>query len=548
MLPGRQPKLEDLLRILNRRLQILLPFVGITLASVFIIRWLPDRYRSSTLIQMIPQQVPESYVRPTVKTRIEDRLRSLNQQIVSRTRLEPVIREFNLYPKEVKAGLMEDVVEQMRRDLTVEPARGDAFRISYESTDPRVAMKVTERIASMYIDANLRDREVLADGTNQFIESQLMTAKAQLIEDEKKLEEYKKRYAGQLPSQVTANLQVLQNVQLQVQSLGESINRDKERQILLEHAIAEATSSSASNLSALAAPVIEIGSADPLGKLPSTAAMPIAVQLETESRRLEALQIRLKPEHPDVARQKRVVEELQVKAQSEAEDLAAAATPAAAAAAAASKNRAATSDNRIAVMKANELAQMRANLDALVRRIADQEQAEQRLRGVIAQYQGRVEAAPTREAEMTELLRDYETLQRTYTSLLTKKEDAQIAANLERNQIGEQFKIIDPPRVPQKPMSPDRPLLYALGAALGLACGVGLAAFLEYRDTSLKTDGDVVEAFALPVLALIPVLRSTNELRQRRRRRLVRSWLTAGTAVALISIIAWALRFAEAHR
>ena len=213
---------------------ILIPFAVITALSAVVVTFLPNRYRSETLILVVPQRVPEEYVRSTVTTRIEDRLKSINQQVMSRTRLEPVIKEFNLYPNELRTGLMEDVVEQMRKDIKTETIRSDAFRISYLSDTPRTAMRVTERLASMYIDESLRDREVLADSTNQFLDSQLAAAKDRLVEHEKKLEAYKMRFSGQLPTQVQSNLQVMQNAQMQIQSLLDSLNRDRDRRLVLQ--------------------------------------------------------------------------------------------------------------------------------------------------------------------------------------------------------------------------------------------------------------------------------------------------------------------------
>ena len=231
MIPGKTLEPKDFFNILKRPKVILGPTLLISLATAAYVQTLPNRYRSETLIMVVPQRVPDSYVRSTVTTTIQDRLRSFNQQITSRTRLEPVIREFNLYPEQVRSGLMEDVVERMRLDIATEIIRSDAFRISYLYGDARTSMKVTERLASMYIDESLREREVLADSTNQFLDSQLSSAKERLIDHEKKLESYKMRYAGQLPTQITSNLQVMQNAQMQIQSLVDSLNRDRDRQL-----------------------------------------------------------------------------------------------------------------------------------------------------------------------------------------------------------------------------------------------------------------------------------------------------------------------------
>ena len=137
---------------------------------------------------------------------------------MSRTRLERIIQDFNLYANERKTGIMEDIVEQMRRDINSQVVRGDAFRISYQGDNPRTVMRVTERLAALFIEENLRDREVLHEGTNQFLEAQLEDARRRLVEHEKKLEDYRREHAGQLPSQLDSNLQVLQSAQMQIQN------------------------------------------------------------------------------------------------------------------------------------------------------------------------------------------------------------------------------------------------------------------------------------------------------------------------------------------
>ena len=524
MIPGKTLEPKDFFNILRRPKVILAPTLLISLATAAYVQTLPNRYRSETLIMVVPQRVPDSYVRSTVTTTIQDRLRSFNQQITSRTRLEPVIREFNLYPEQVRSGLMEDVVERMRRDIETQIIRSDAFRISYLSGDPRTSMKVTERLASMYIDESLREREVLADSTNQFLDSQLASAKERLIDHEKKLESYKMRYAGQLPTQISSNLQVMQNAQMQIQSLVDSLNRDRDRQLALTGQLSD----------------LGIGqSADPNDSprsgptTSSQAAQSLPLLLQAQ-KTLEQLQLRLTPSHPEVVRQQRVVSDLEKKVADETalNTLTAQAAP-----------RPSTPIDSAQLARLSRVEQMRIELDSLGRQIAQKESDEARLRSVIAEYQARVESAPSRESELTELMRDYETLQKTYTQLLAKKEEAQVSANLERYQIGEQFKILDPARMPEKPFSPDRPQLYGIGFASGLLLGLLLSAFLEYRDASLKTDADVVATLTLPVLAMIPEL-ITNEVRQTRVRRRRLAWgAMAGTAVVVAAAAAlWVMR------
>jgi uncharacterized protein involved in exopolysaccharide biosynthesis len=165
---------------------VVLPAIVIAASVAAWVRTLPNLYHSETLILVVPQRVPESYVRSTITTRIEDRLQSIAQQILSRTRLERVIQDFNLYVPERRTAIMEDIVEQMRKEIEVQVVKGDAFRVGFTSTDARTAMRVTERLASLFIEENLRDREVLAEGTNQFLEAQLEDARRRLIENEKR--------------------------------------------------------------------------------------------------------------------------------------------------------------------------------------------------------------------------------------------------------------------------------------------------------------------------------------------------------------------------
>ena len=529
MIPGKAYTPEDFLRLAWRRKWILvLPLLVASAAAVLVAQRLPNRYRSETLILVVPQRVPESYVKSTVTERIEDRLRSISQQILSRTRLERVIQDFDLYRSERKAVAMEDVVEKMRKDIAVDTVKGDAFTVSYTSGDARTAMKVTERLASMFIEENLRDREVMAEGTDQFLESQLDDARHNLIEDEKKLEEYRKKYSGELPSQLQSNLQVIQTTETQLQALVDSINHDRDQKLLLQRLIDDAQPPLQSNATEPAAtkPRLEdeTTAADGAASEASGRARSASEQLELARSTLRSLELRLKPEHPDVVRLKSAIRDLEAKAAAEPHNRPAPAKPVVPDDTARQKR---VHDNQL-------------EIDALDRRIAEKEEYERKLQQSIAGYQRRVEAVPSRESELAELTRDYDTLQKTYAGLLAKKEDSKIAANLERRQIGEQFKILDPARVPEKPVSPNRPLIEGAGAAAGLIIGVGIVALLEYLDTTLKVEDDIVQALTLPVLALIPVMTTAADRKAQRRRRLLVSCATAAVmAVGAAAVAAW---------
>ena len=514
MIPGTTYTFDVIWRIVwRRKWLIVLPALAVAAAAIVMINRLPDLYRAETLILVVPQRVPESYVRSTVTARIEDRLQSISQQIMSRTRLEQVINDFNLYAQErANKELMEDIVERMRtRDIGINIIKGDAFRVSYTASDPRVAMRVTERLGSLFIDESLRDREVLADGTTDFLATQLDEAQRRLVANENKLLEYQRLHDGELPAQTPANLQALHNAEQALQSLGQSLNHDRERRITLERTVAD---------------IIETPDAAPAVDKPAPVqSFNLEEELATQKRALLAVELKLRPDHPDVRKQRRVIEELEkrVEAQKLLGELTARPTGPAV---------------MMDPAKRKRLTEARIELDNLDRQIQGKLAEEGRLQGMIAMYNARIQAAPLREAELTALTRDYETLQQSYRNLLEKKEESQISANLEKRQIGEQFKILDPARMPERPASPDRPRLYVMAMLAALAIGLAAAAAAEFFDRSLRSEADVRAALNLMVLATIPDMHDTPV---RRSRRKVAIGVAATTALAVGATVAWRL-------
>lgn len=517
MIPGKQYSFETLLEVARRRRWlIILPAILIGVIASAVIYFLPNQYRSETLILVVPQRVPESYVRSTVTARIEDRLQAISQQILSRTKLEQVVNDFGLYKKERADGeLMEDIVERMReRDISIGVVKGDAFRVAFIADDPRVAMRVTERLGSLFIDESLRDREVLAQGTSEFLATQLDEARRQLVAVETKLQEYQKMHNGELPGQMDANMQGQHNAEVQLQQLGESLNRDREHRIQLERQVADILEAPDEK------PVVPTQKVDMTQVLEN--------ELNTAQQALVALEVRLKPDHPDVKKQRKAVDELKARVDASKLDTTIAARPT-------------TPGAIMDYSKRKRLTDARAELDNLDRQIQGKLAEESRLQGLVAMYQARIEATPVRESELASLTRDYETLQAAYRGLLQKKEESEISANLEKRQIGEQFKILDPARMPERPVSPDRPALYLIAILGALALAIGLAATAEYFDRTLRTEDDVRAALNLMVLATVPQMQDLTKAPWWRPRRAI---AIAGAAVAMLAIgvtVAWQL-------
>jgi uncharacterized protein involved in exopolysaccharide biosynthesis len=369
-----------------------------------------------------------------------------------------------------------------------------------------MAQKVTDRLATLFIDENLLDRKSLADNTNQFLESQLQAAKVRLIEQEKKLEEYRRQYSGQLPSQLTGNLQSVQAAQMQLQSLAESMNRARERRLLVERQVADAQSLPAD----MVAPV------PPSSSPEAAAALPLPQRLDAAKARLDLYRQRYTADHPDVLALERMVADLEAELAQEA------------------KKQPVTPGNDASVPRAElgrqkRVGDLQAELEVIDRQLASAQADEARLKKTIAEYQAKIEVVPTRESELVELTRDYATLQETYSSLLQKREDSKLAANLEGRQIGEQFKVLDAASLPERPSNRRQRLAVIFGGPLGgLALGLLVIGLLEYRDGSFRTEDDVVRVLELQVLALIPVMVEDEERAERQnkpptRRRVLRS-------------------------
>jgi polysaccharide chain length determinant protein (PEP-CTERM system associated) len=413
---------------------------------------------------------------------------------------------------------MEDIVEQMRRDIKIDVVRGDAFSVAYVGSEPRTVMRVTERLASSVIEENLRDRDVLAEGTTQFLEAQLEDARRRLIEHEKKLEDYRKRFSGELPSQLDANIQSVQNVQLQIQSIVESLNRDRDQRRNVERQLADLQADAPPPPGPTVVTVTD-------GQAPAGGTT--AQQLEVARNTLQSLELRLKPGHPDIGLWKRRIRDLERKAEAEALDAPVSdAVPARAA-------------SPVEALRQKRMVELQAEMEQLDAQVVFKQNEEKRLRTLAGGYQQRIELAPTRESELVELTRDYATLQMMYTNLLGKKEEAKISANLERRQVGEQFKLLDPARLAEKPFSPDRQRINMFGIMGGLALGVAFVMLLEYRDSSFKTDDEVASVLQLPVLAVVPVMLADAERRRIRRRRIVLNIGLASTVTACLAVVAY---------
>jgi polysaccharide chain length determinant protein (PEP-CTERM system associated) len=520
MLPGKVYTPEDVLLIARKRFWLLLlPLAVVSAGTAVYVRTLPNVYQSQTLIQVAPQGVPENYVRPTVTTKIEDRLQAMRQVVLSRTRLESIINELNLYREDLRTGTMEDVYLRMRDQhirIQVLRDRADAFTISYTGEDPKTVKLVTEKLGSLFVDESVRDRSSQATNTSEFIEGTVEDYGRLLKDQEKKVADYRRRNAGRLPEQLESNLQVLENAHQQLSQVGIARIRDEDSKIRLERDIAD-----------LEQQIEEIPAPSPDGTPQSTPAQ----QLESARAELARLKLTGKTdEHFQVLSLMATIRELEARV---------AALPAQAGDTPVSPDlmRLSPAETR----RRKQLDDLRLNLQQVKRNIAAGEAEQERLQKVIAEYEKRNEAIPKTETELLELNREYETISGIYRGMVVNREQSRMSTNLENRQIGERFKVLDPALVPERPISPNRLRLNLMGFAAGLGIAMLLIALLEYRDRSFKTDEDVARVLTLPVLAVVPLMQSEIEKHRAFRNHMVMGVGLGTTVLVCMAVVVYTL-------
>jgi polysaccharide biosynthesis transport protein len=444
---------------------------------------LPRSFRSTTTVLVESQKIPESYVQSVVGGTIEERLSSIQQVVLSRSLLTQVAEEFHLFNENVTPEEKEGVINAMRKNVKVDTvdssgARGrsiEAFSISFSHGDPVVAMRVTERFASQFIEQNLKIREQLVEGASDFLEQELRLSKEKLEAQEKLISEFKTKNIGELPQQVEANLRSLDRIQLELNATSESIQSLSSRLSGIDKQINEYKVTGRSS-SVNDAGQTNVGRIDPL----------IARLAELE-RSLAALKAAdYKDTYPDVvsARQEidTVKEQLAQKYGVSREEV-----------------KQGSSNVFDPVMK--ELIRQHENTRIELEGLKERER---RLHVQKSQFEGRVERTPAHEQDLMILIRDYENTQKAYQTLLEKKLNARVAENLEKRQKGEQFRIIDPANLPVAPEKPNRPLILLGGLAVGCAMGFGSAFLIEMLRPAFRRPEEAESFLGLPILASIP--------------------------------------------
>jgi polysaccharide chain length determinant protein (PEP-CTERM system associated) len=460
--------------VIRRPWWLVIPVVLCLAAGYAVFRTITPIYRASTLVMVEKQKVPADYVKATVTSDIDERLKTIEQQITNRDNLERIIVEMNLYPELRKEERLEKVVEQVRRrDLAVE-RRGDVFRIYFKDRDPVRSAAVANRIAELFIAQNLKIREGQAQGTSSFLETELMNTKEKLEQSEARIAAFKRVYMGALPEQRDSNLQAVGQLQTKLEINMDALDKAEMRKIFLQSQIAEMQKP----VAPLYYPAAPSGPAAP-------------TRLDQLRAQLAELSSRYTERHPDVIRLREEIaqlERLQSGAPIEETDIAATPPP---------------------PLPPRVDPTLRAELEGINLEIRSLHGERERILADISRFQARVEAIPGVEQQLLSLSRDYENVKRSYESLLTKRIDARLAENLEKSRQGEQFTILEKAVPPSEPYAPKLLFFLAGGLALGGLLGMAAALLREQTDSTYGDAEELQQAFpGVPVLATIPTFSS----------------------------------------
>ncbi len=489
---------SDYLTMLRRHwvMILLLAMVGPAL-GYGVARVLPSKFKSSTLVLVEQPSVPTDIIRPVDTTDINERLASMQQQILSRSRLEPIIRQYGLFQSDINKYSMDDLVGRLQKDIEVTPVLPMAetrasnlpgFFVNVTLDDARTAQEVCTTVTSMFIEENLRRRQSHSEDTTQFLSQQLADAKTKLDEQDAKLAAFQSRYMGSLPDEAATNLNLLNNLSSQLDAATQALSRAQQEKSFNQTMLGQQLAAWQSSKS---------------GQNPDT----LEQQLATLQTQLTSLRARYTDDYPDVIKAKADVAAVQKKIAENAEH----------------NDQVSATDankNQKSSVEPAQITQLRAAIHNNEEVITEKTKEQEQIKEQIKTYQARIQSTPAVEQQFKELTRGYQTALQSYNDLQKKRDDSAMATELERKQQGEQFRVLDPANLPEKPSFPNRVLFTFGGMGGGFFLGVALAVFIELQNTSMRSERDVEFALRLPVLAVVPAIepsvasRGKNAMRQ----------------------------------
>jgi polysaccharide chain length determinant protein (PEP-CTERM system associated) len=473
------------------------------------ISWvLSPRYKSTTQILVSEPAMSKNYVTPNVDDDLQARLQSMQQQILSRTRLLLIIDSMHLYQGGRKPMTDDDKVVQMRKEINIDlvrdaqTARVTGFKIDYSAQNPRVAQLVTGQLADLFISENNRNLIAESGNTTRFLEDELAKAAADLAAMDAKKKAFEATHVGTLPNQETSNLQILTGLQGQLTNEQDALNNATTQRAMHQTLIQQLrTNPTATPRAAIVDP---------------NSVEAIDIQLGKLRDQLTDLRSRYTDSYPDVIKLRAQIAQTQKQ-----RDVAVAEEKARA--------------DKVAGPDSLTLAQLEAQLKSDEVEIENRKASIAGLQARIAEYESRINAEPASEQQLADIQRGYEQSQANYNDLLKKKQDSQMATNMEENLQGERFTMLDAPSLPIKPDFPNRLEFCLAGLLAGLALGSFSVIGFEFADDRLHNEGDIKDILPVPVICEIPEVSNPSD-EQNNRRKVLIGWAAAAAVMVIILV------------
>ncbi len=547
--------LQDYLGILRRRKKQILTVAGILLLiSVIVALSLPPSYRSTATILIEEQEIPTDLVRSTINGYADQRVQVITQQVMTRANMMQIIEKYDLYAKQRKHDTSEEVLKRMSNDIHFNLISADvvdrrsgaktvatiAFTLAYDGETPDKAQKVDSELTTLYLNQNLKTRQEQSAETSTFLTAVANQLSAHISDIEAKLAAFKAKNVGRLPELATLNLQMRDRTDTQIMNADQQINALVQNQYYLEGQLAQLNpntpmiSSSgerilgpSDQLKTLEAQYASMSGAyapdypdvvkmrkeiAALKKVTgnSNASDEQAKQLTGMYARLAVLREKYSDDYPDVVTLKKSIAALE-KAQQKSAASGVAPTIQ-------------KPENPAYITLQSQLESTRAQLKSLR---ANREQ----LKSQMESYETDIAQAPQVEREYLDLNRDHENSLKSYQDIKAKQLDARVSQEMEKDSKGERFSLIDPPDLPQKPHSPNRPAILFLGLILSLGGGLGYAGIRESMDSSVKSARGLAGLLSAPLLSVIPYMENVAD---RRKKSLFRLSLVVMVLVAIV--------------
>jgi uncharacterized protein involved in exopolysaccharide biosynthesis len=547
---------EKLLAYWRRRGTFVL-VAGVLMVITLLIALLwPPTYRATATILIEQQEIPQDLVRSVITTYADQRVQTISQRVMTSQNLIALIDRYKLYANIRDREPREELLETMRDDINlkmisasvIDPRNGQptratiAFSVSYDSRSPELALKVANELSSLYLNENLESRAQRAKQTAAFFTEESARQQARIGELDRRLADFKEKHQDELPELTQQNIQTADRTELELHEVQDHISALDSQLVLLGAQLAQ-ISPTAEVFSDTGQRVF--GAEDQLKALKSKLAglkgrygpdYPDVIstqreidglqkevnaqdgtadrlrQLSEAKTQLAAALEKYSPEHPDVVRLRHEVDSLEKEVQTEA-------------GAGTRQAERSHADNPAYI-------QLKSGIDSVTLERESAIKKRDELQAKLNSYDKRMAQSPEVERAYREIVRDLEAAQFKYGEILSKQSEAQIAVNLETEQKGEKFTMIEPPQPPEKPVSPNRILILAIGLVLSLALGAGAVLGREALDASVRGPKDIRELLQVPALASIPIIVTRRE-RIRRRRITLFSW---GGGVAALSL------------